>query len=245
MRNRILALLAVVFLSCGSAHAAPPYTGNTSGTDSAAILNAVNDIDANTGMAATGGATAANQALTNTKLDTLHTDLTSPNASPIKGDVVDGGVPGTSGVEQSCVYTATPTTYTDTFKIPLRCDKNGNAIIRFADSSNLVSGSTAAMTGTTTTAVTGMGAPGAGLFNYITTITCSNSHAIVGTWVDLQDGSGGTVFGPPIPAAINYGGAVMNLTAPLKQPTANTALFVVDETTGANVKCGFVGYKAP
>lgn len=106
---------------------------------------------------------------------------------------------------------------------------------------SLVSGLTVAMTGTTSTAVTGMGAPGANLHNYITTIVCGNSHATVGTFVDLQDGSGGTVFWT-IPAAAVYGGAAPALPIPLQQPTANTALFAKDQTTGANVICSVAGF---
>jgi hypothetical protein len=107
-----------------------------------------------------------------------------------------------------------------------------------------VSGLTAAMTGTTSTAVTGMGAPGSGLRNYITTAACGNSHATVGTFVEFQDGSGGTTFFT-VPAAAVYGGSITPFPAPLKQPTANTALYVKDTTTGANVVCSFAGFKAP
>lgn len=107
---------------------------------------------------------------------------------------------------------------------------------------NLVSGFTTAMTGTTSTAVTGMGAPGASLHNYVQTLVCGNSHATVGTFVDLQDGSGGTAFFK-IPAGAVYNGSVITFPAPLRQPTANTALFAVDETTGANVICSAAGYK--
>ncbi len=106
-----------------------------------------------------------------------------------------------------------------------------------------VSGITAAMTGTASTAVTGMGAPGLGLRNYITAITVGNSHATIGTFVSLEDGSGGTVIWTG-PAAALYGGGTHSLPTPLKQPTANTALYAVNVTTGANVIVSVVGYTA-
>jgi len=104
-----------------------------------------------------------------------------------------------------------------------------------------VKGLTAAMTGTTSTAVTGMGAPGSGLYNYITAIVIGNSHASVGTFVELQDGNGGTTFWT-LPANYGYGGVSIALPTPLKQPTSNTALYVKNTTTGANVIVSVVGY---
>lgn len=99
---------------------------------------------------------------------------------------------------------------------------------------------TTAMTATTSTSL--VVAPGASLRNYITTIIVSNSHATVGTDVIIQDGSGGTTL-MTIPAAAVYGGAVINLPIPLRQPTANTAIFCANVTTGASTKVSAVGYK--
>lgn len=106
-----------------------------------------------------------------------------------------------------------------------------------------VSGLTAAMTATTSTAVTGMGAPGSGKFNYITSIAIGNSHATVGTFVELQDGSGGATFAA-FPAAAVYGGISLTLATPLKQPTSNTALYAKNTTTGANTIVSTVGFQA-
>ncbi len=98
---------------------------------------------------------------------------------------------------------------------------------------------TTAMTGTTSTSL--LAAPGASLYNYITTIIVSNASSTVGTNVLLQDGSGGTTM-MTIPAAINYGGAVITLPVPLKQTTSNTALYAANETTGSSTKVSVVGY---
>ena len=106
----------------------------------------------------------------------------------------------------------------------------------------LVSGViSSAMTATTSTSL--IAAPGAGLYNYITQVTVSNSHATVGTDMLLQDGNGGTTL-YVIPAAANYGGASISFNPPLKQPTANTALYIVNVTTGSNTKASASGYKA-
>lgn len=109
-------------------------------------------------------------------------------------------------------------------------------------------GLTAQMTGTTSTAVTGMGAGGANIFNYITSITISNTDIAVGTLVELQDGSGGTSFASfPVPmasAAGNVNGATFTFPTPLKQPTANTALYCKNVTTSAETILFAVGFQA-
>ncbi len=114
-------------------------------------------------------------------------------------------------------------------------------ILPYANPENFVSGAiTTAMTSTTSTSL--VAAPGSGLRNYITTIIVSNAHATVGTDVIIQDGSGGTTL-LTIPAASAYGGAVVTLPTPLRQPTTNTALFCANVTTGASTKVSAIGYK--
>lgn len=113
-------------------------------------------------------------------------------------------------------------------------------ILPYANPENFVSGTTASMTGTTSTSL--LAAPAAGLRNYVTSIVASNSHATVGSNVLIQDGSGGTTL-LVIPAAAVYGGAIINLPVPLRQPTTATALFCQNETTGAAIKVSAVGYK--
>jgi hypothetical protein len=112
----------------------------------------------------------------------------------------------------------------------------------YAPKVDLVSGAiTTAMTATTTTSL--LAAPGVGLRNYITTIIVSNAHATVGTDVVIQDGSGGPTL-LTIPAAAVYGGAVITLPTPLRQPNTATAIFCANVTTGASTKVSAVGYKA-
>jgi hypothetical protein len=111
----------------------------------------------------------------------------------------------------------------------------------YANPENFVSGAiTSAMTGTTSTSL--VAAPASGLRNYITTIIVSNAHATVGTDIIIQDGSGGTTL-LTIPAAAVYGGAVITLPVPLRQPTTATAIFCANVTSGASTKVSAVGYK--
>ncbi|MDB5199150.1 MAG: hypothetical protein JWO92_1113 [Chitinophagaceae bacterium] len=113
-------------------------------------------------------------------------------------------------------------------------------VLPYANPENFVSGAiTSAMTGTTSTSL--VAAPAAGLRNYITTIIVSNSHATVGTDIIIQDGNGGTTL-MTIPAASVYGGAVINLPVPLRQPTTATAIYCANVTTGASTKVTAVGY---
>jgi hypothetical protein len=174
----------------------------------------------------------------------IFSDFSQP--SQVTGSIAADSAAADPPLMQGCRASNTvPTAVSNGDVVNQRCDEYGNAIAwPYAHRANLIQGLTAAMTGTTSTAVTGMGAPGAGLYNYITTIACGNSHATVGTFVEFQDGSGGTTFWT-VPAGATYGGAVIQLPAPLKQPTANTALYVKNTTTGANVICSAVGFKAP
>jgi hypothetical protein len=139
---------------------------------------------------------------------------------------------------------ATPSDTTAHMNSPVLDVKGSQVVQPYGLGDNSVSGLTAAMTGTTSTAVTGMGAPGANLYNYITSIVIGNSHATVDTFVELQDGSGGTTFFT-LPAKCVYGGVALTFPKPLKQPTANTALYAKNSTTGANTIVSVCGYKGP
>lgn len=125
--------------------------------------------------------------------------------------------------------------------VQLVADLVGKLItLPYANPENFVSGAiTTAMTGTTSTSL--ISAPASGLRNYITTIVVSNSHATVGTDIIIQDGNGGTTLFT-IPAAAVYGGAVINLPVPLRQPTTATAIYCANVTTGASTKVSAVGY---
>lgn len=154
-------------------------------------------------------------------------------------DAVDSGAPiKVGGRARSSEITAVASDDRSDFVTDLT---GKQIVLPYANPENFVSGAiTTAMTSTTTTSL--IAAPAAGLRNYITTIIVSNSHATVGTDVIIQDGSGGTTL-MTIPAAAVYGGAVINLPVPLRQPTTATAIFCANVTTGASTKVSAVGYK--
>lgn len=127
-------------------------------------------------------------------------------------------------------------------QVQLVADLVGKLIVLpYANPENFVSfAMTSAMTGTTSTIT--LAAPAAGLRNYITQITVSNSHATVGTDILIQDGNGGTTI-YVIPAAPAFGGATLTFPTPLRQPTTATAIYVANVTTGSNTKVSLSGYK--
>lgn len=164
------------------------------------------------GTLAVGGATATNVAITDNPLNNGAQAVSSENAA---------------------VTTAR--------KVQLVADLVGKLIVLpYANPENFVSGVTAAMTGTTTTSL--IAAPAAGLRNYVTHIIATNSHATVGTFIIIQDGSGGTTIYEGYAAAVG-GGFSITFPTPLRQPTTATAIFCANVTTGANTIVSASGYK--
>jgi hypothetical protein len=98
-------------------------------------------------------------------------------------------------------------------------------------------GATAAMTGTTSTAVL---AAVASNYMYATSCVITNSHATVGTLVSLQDGSGGTTLSECYAAAAG-GGCSLTFPTPLKTSNGN-GLYAVNGTTGSNTYASCTGY---
>ena len=175
-------------------------------------------------------------------------DQTTPgttNAVYVSGSVGVAQAAAISGITLSPIgaesLSTTPTRTTAQVDIPLMNLAGSLCVQPYGLPDKYFSGLTASMTGTTSTAVTGAGAV-ASMFNYITQLTVGNSDATVGTFVDLQDGNGGTVF-YTVPAAALYGGVSITFNPPLKQPTANTALYAVCKTTSAEVIVSVNGYR--
>ena len=141
--------------------------------------------------------------------------------------------------------TTEPTAVTDGQSVAQQMTASGKTITQpYAPKELTLNGEiTTAMTGTTSTAVTGMGAQGGSIRNYVTACTFSNTHATVGTLMLLQDGSGGTTLWQA-PAAAAGGGAHVIFPTPIKT-TANTALYAQNVTTGANTYLSCTGYTGP
>lgn len=161
------------------------------------------------------------------------------SAGDIAHDGVDSGNPIKIGAK---AVSAEPAVVAAADRANLITDLVGKLItLPYANPENFVSGCiSSAMTGTTSTSL--VAAPAAGLRNYITQITVSNSHASQGTDILIQDGNGGTTL-YVIPAAYGWGGATITFPVPLRQPTTATAIYCANFTTGANTKVSASGYK--
>lgn len=232
----------------------PDASGNvpvtiTSGAGGLATEATLLDVKTNTtGLALeTGGNLAASKA----DLDTLVAAAANPavvtqsTASSLNAQVVGVAASGASvsgnPLLPGCKAINTPpTAVTNGQMIAQQCSLTGKLIIQpYANPENFVSAVTAAMTGTTSTLT--LAAPAAGLRNYVTHLSCVNSHATVGTFINVQDGSGGTTLYTGAAAAV-FGGFSFTFPVPLRQPTTATGLYVADVTTGANVVCSVSGY---
>lgn len=110
-------------------------------------------------------------------------------------------------------------------------------VLPYANPENFVMGTTAAIVDTTSTSV--IASAGGSLRNYITQCTVTNSHATVGTFVKILDGT--TIIWEAYAAAVG-GGAAASFPVPLRG-TAATAINCQPVTTGANVICSCSGYK--
>lgn len=124
--------------------------------------------------------------------------------------------------------------------VDLIADLNGKQIVLpYAIPENMISGATAAITGTSDTSV--IASPGAGLRNYITQIIVTNSHATVGTVVEIKSATTVLYRGYAAPVG---GGFAIQFPVPLRC-AANEALNAANITTGSSVYVSASGYKAP
>jgi hypothetical protein len=121
----------------------------------------------------------------------------------------------------------------------LIADLSGRLIVNpYAIPENSLAGATAAITGTSDTAV--IAAQGSSVRIYVTQLLVTNAHATVGTVVEIKDGS--TVIHRGF-AAPGGGGFSLTFPKPLRL-TANAALNAANLTTGANTYVSASGFKA-
>lgn len=136
--------------------------------------------------------------------------------------------------------TADYTSVADGDTADLLCDTKGKQIVLpYALHENHWQYAGAAITDTADDAV--KASAGAGLRNYVTSLTVINSHATVGTVVELKDGS--TVVHRGYAAPLG-GGYTVTFPTALKG-TAATAINVACVTTGSNTYVNASGYVAP
>jgi len=161
----------------------------------------------------------------------------TPTVTANAGTNLNTSALGTSA-NQSTIISSLSTIDTD-IKGPIAAGTADIGTVQpFAQPAGWVKGTTSAMTGTTSTVL--LAAVSAKVL-YVTHISCVNSHATVGTFVTVQDGSGGTALATLAAAAV-YGGDEQTSSTPLFWTTSGNGLYVADVTTGANVICNASGF---
>lgn len=156
-------------------------------------------------------------------------------AGDVAHDAADSGNPVKIGGK---ALTADPSVVTTADRVNALFDKIGRPVVApYALPENFVSGVTSDITDTSSTQL--IAAQAAGIKTYLTTITIMNSHATVGTWVNVLDNATSKFS---IYCAAAGGGGSITLPVPLVG-TAATAWNVQCVTTGANVRASAAGYK--
>lgn len=158
-------------------------------------------------------------------------------AGDVAHDAPDTGNP----VKIGAVAEATEqTAVADGDRANLMTDLNGKLVTQpYAVPERSVDGVTAAITGTGDTAV--IAAPGAGLRLYITELSISNSHATVGTLVEIKSA---TTVRKRMYAREDGGGSTHHFPKPLRMGD-NEALNAANVTTGSNTYVSASGFIAP
>ncbi len=158
-------------------------------------------------------------------------------AGDIAHDAADSGNPvKVGGVAETTEQTAVA----DGDRANLMTDLNGKLVTQpYSVPERSTDGLTAAITGTSNTSV--IAAPGAGLRIYITQIIVTNSHATVGTLVELKSATTVKVRGY---AREDGGGYTIHYPKPLRLGV-NEAFNAANVTTGSNTYVSASGYIAP
>lgn len=138
----------------------------------------------------------------------------------VANDIADSGNPVKVGAHATnSVEGETQVANND--RVDLKADLNGVMLTRNATTLEELISERVSDTGGNSTNFTTFNAGGAGIHNYITSVTIHNAHASTNGYVDLRDGSAGSIIWT-FPAPAN-GGATHNFDPPLKG-AANTAL---------------------
>lgn len=200
----------------------------------------------------TGAATAANQS---TEISSLATIATNTGAAipaqsghgtligAVEGVVASGSTAGTYPLTHGGrAQNAEATAVTNGQAVVAAFDLVGKQVTSpYANKENLTEGA-ASVTGTSSTSL--VGAPGANLFIYVTSVDCFNSGSTT-TTVSLQNGSGGTVIWEGVAAASGGGFTKSFPTAigGVNNMTANTALYFQAGSSTTTLYCNASGYK--
>lgn len=179
--------------------------------------------------------------------NTLNSNITNPtvnivstNTLAVGGNVASGASDSGNPVKIGGIgHTTYQTAVTDGQRADSQFDSEGKAVVMpYAIPALFTSGATAAMTATADTVIISSG--GANILTYIDQITCTNSHATVGTVINIKNGQ--TIFYTAYAVAAG-GGFSISLPTPLRG-AANTQWAAVNATTGSNTYCSAAGYFA-
>lgn len=215
----------------GGDHRQVLVVGDPTNNAGVAPVDAVLGLTVNMAPASAGIIATGTQALPSSQY------LSSVIAGDIAHDAVDTGNPMKIG---GLARSAEAAVVSHLDRVQAVFDLVGKQIVLpYANPENFVSNASALISTTTSTA--SLPSPGAGLRNYITQITVSNSHATAGTDVLIQDGSGGTTL-YVIPAAALWGGAVLTFPTPLRQTSLATGIFFA-ASVAASIRVSISGYK--
>lgn len=208
------------------------------GTEAAALR--VTIANNSTGVLTVDGTVTANAGSGTLSVDLgANNDVTATGS--VANDAADSGNPVKIGAHATnSVEGETQVANSD--RVDLKADLNGVMLTRNGTTlEELISGSQSNTDGSED-AMTAFAAGGAGVHNYITSVTIHNAHATTSGFVELVDGTGGTtmwVF--PAPAT---GGATHNFDPPLKQATANTGLFFDPSAAITTIYVSINGFQA-
>ena len=123
----------------------------------------------------------------------------------------------------------------------LYADEDGIQVVKLQTTNNDMLVERVSNTDGASTASTVFGAT-ANCYNCITTIIVHNAHASTNGYVDIRDGTAGTVLATlPLPA---NGGTAISFPVPLRQTTVNTALAFDVSAAITTVYLTFIGYKS-
>jgi len=207
-----------------------PFGANADSASATGSISAKLRFIASTGIPVTGTVTVGSHAVTNAGTFVVQAGTAAHDAA------VSGNPVRVAGQARTSDYTAVASADTADFIT----DLNGKQVVLpYAIPENFISGATAAITDTTNTSV--IASAGGSLRNYITHILVINSHATVGTVVELRDGASTVLYrGYAGPVG---GGFSCTLPTPLRG-TAATAITASCITTGSNTYVSASGYKA-
>ena len=216
----------------------------TIATDSTGVLS----IDDNAGSITIDGSVAISSGTvttvsTVTSVTAVAGMPTGANATAVQGTVAHDAAAAQNPVQVGAyAVNALPAAVANADLAHLITDLNSRLItLPYANPENTISGCSAALTDTNAANVVATDS-GNGLKWYVTDILVTNSHATVGTLVDVEDSAALVLWqGYAAPAG---GGFACHFTTPI-QTGANTHIHAKNTTTGSSTYVCVSAYKAP